>query len=645
MIFLGRNDNQVKIRGYRIELGEIESHLNQMEEIRDSVVIAKKGEQHESFLVAYFLKGEHVNDTGRIIDKLKTFLPVYMIPSYMIPLEKFPVTLNQKIDRKALSERSIESYANEKNVTAPLSYLEKKLSEYWQEVLKKKVPVGVNENFFAIGGHSLAAVRLMGLIAQNLLLDIPFKIIFDHPTIELQAKYLQQLNPTQFNTIPVAEHKDFYDLTPSQYNIWLASQKKDNAIAYHMFAAYKIDGIVDQEKITKAIVKIIAKYEILRTNFIEINAKPYQKIHSQQDFNFTISINELEDKRIDDIVNEFVTGEFNLETDLLIKVQLLHLRADKYMLIFCTHHLIMDGLSLEIFIRKFVENYNESVSMTPSNTIKPKLQFKDYSEWLNETLRINAIKNELFWTTYLKDYQPKYSFFRKLDTIENDQNGGNYQLAIGRKITSGLRRLALEEQITLYTVLITALNVLIYKFSKHNDICIGTVNAGRSAPELDKQIGMFAKTIILRTQISSEQTFVEILKNTHNHLLKTNENQDIPFNVIPRSTFDILLTYMETDVSFECIHGLSDFRLELYPIENKYSRLPIVFNLVLNDNKLEGSIDYNCDLFEQITIQMIASKFENLLTELVENPLLKMEPVESRWQSQNSPAFDFDFNF
>lgn len=643
--FLGRNDNQVKIRGYRIELGDIESQLNKIEGIKESVVTAKKGNQQEAFLVAYILKSEEAIDVEEIIEALKMNLPYYMIPNVIIPLEEFPLTPNQKIDRKNLAQRIIQQNNCENDFKAPNSDLEKKLSEYWKKVLNSKEPISVNDNFFALGGHSLNAIKLTGLVAKHLLFDITLKTIFDYPTIGSLANYLQKLIPSQSIIIASAESKDFYDLMPSQYNIWLASQQENISIAYNMFAAYKVDGVIDLDKITKAINEILTKYEILRTNFIEINGIPYQKINSQENSRFTISIDELKDEKLEIVVNQLISKEFDLENDLLIRVQLLQVETNQFILLFCTHHIIMDGMSLEIFITEFVENYNESASPKASKENALKLQFKDYSEWFNNTIGDNVIKNELFWKNYLQNYQSKHIFVRDFDGKQNQQRGSKYLFELTTDTTLDLKKLALENKVTFYPILVAALNVLIYKFSNHNDICIGTANSGRNIPELNDQIGMFVKTVIVRTQIETEQTFVDILKSTQNNLLVINDYLDVPFDKVSQSVFDIMLAYQNPEFSFENIDELNDFKLVSYPIENKYSRMPIVFNLFESKDRLKGIIDYNCDLFEESTIKIIALKYCKLLNEVIKNPSMTVDLMDAKLEFEKSTAFDFDFNF
>ncbi|OMQ08259.1 non-ribosomal peptide synthetase [[Flexibacter] sp. ATCC 35103] len=641
--FLGRNDNQVKIRGYRIELGDIEFQLNQIEEIVDAVVIAKKKEQQEAFLVAYVLEHKKKINTEYVISELKKHLPYYMIPMAVIPVKEFPLTPNQKIDRKSLTQRDIEQNINQDDFKAPVSHLEKKISEFWKEVLNINTPLSITNNFFSLGGHSLNAVKLIGLISKNLSLTITLKTIFDYPTIEALGGHLSELKPGKLITIPSAELKEFYTLTPSQYNIWLASQQKKYSIAYNMSAAYNIEGALNLDKIRKSINNIIDKHEILRTNFIEIDGIPYQKINDFEKEKFEISLAKIERQEIKQYIDTFISTEFDLEKDLLLRVKLLQLDEEEFIILFSVHHIIMDGLSLEIFIKEFITYYNENNTEKIAAEKKSNFQFKDYSEWLNREIESNSSENKLFWNNYLHNYSIKDSFDKDFEKQQNQHALSQHSFELTADLTLVLKELALAQQVTLYTFLVTALNVLIYKFSRHRDICIGTVSSGRNVPALTDLIGMFAQTAILRTQILPGQIFSDLLKNTQRDLLEIDHYGLGAADQMKLSVFDLMLVYQNPEFSFDSINDFTDFKLTSYAIEHKFSRMPIVINCFENDNKLKGIIDYNSDLFEQSTIDIIASKFCSLLEEISNDPFIKLDLITLKSELEKTISFDFDF--
>lgn len=643
ILFLGRNDNQVKIRGYRIELGDVETQLNLLEEVKESVVIAKKGTQQEAFLVAYILKDEQEIKIEDVIKKLRVALPHYMIPNAIIELEEFPLTPNKKIDRKALSIREVQLASNDGLIKKPSSSIEIKLSQFWSEVLNTNEVISVDDNFFALGGHSLNAVKLIRLIAQEFSLEITLKTIFDNPTIELLALYLQELHPVKIIKLPLAEKKEYYPVTPSQYSIWMASQQSKNSIAYNMSAGYMVKGIVDTEKINTVVNHIIKKFEILRTNFVEKNGIPYQRINAGEDVKFEVKKHQFHNGVSDEIVENFVNAEFDLENELLIRFHLLELSTEENLLLFSTHHIIMDGLSLEVFIGEFIQNYNETIDNEKHDIAK--FQFKDYSEWLSNELLINQTKNEQFWNEYLKNYVPKDSFERDFENKRNVQQSNRLFLELTDELTLKLKELSVSKKVTLYTLLTTSINVLIYKLSNHKDIIVGTVNSGRELSELNEEIGMFVKTLLLRTQITSDQTFIELLDKIKNNLMMIGDYQDVPFDKIPHNVFDVMIAFQNPEFDLEANIELNGLKLSSYPVSNKFSRIPIVFNFYESKNQLKVIIDYNIDLFDSTTIKIIALKLDKILNEIIDNPTISLNKIDEETEVEVNNELDFDFNF
>ncbi|MEM9919956.1 MAG: condensation domain-containing protein, partial [Bacteroidota bacterium] len=639
--FLGRNDNQVKVRGYRIELEDIETHLNQIPQIADSVVVVKKGMQQEASLIAYVKMAEPLETTD-IIRQLQQTLPVYMIPHTIVPLDHFPLTPNQKVDRKSLAQRAIE-YQAQDDYEAAQSKLEKQLQCFWQEVLDVDRSIGMQDNFFALGGHSLNAVKLVAQINEALQRSISLKTIFDFPTIRSLAWYLQNMAPKPLPPITKAVVKDHYPLTPSQHHIWLASQQEALSVAYNMAAAYSIQGKIDLPRIQAAMDQILKKYEIFHTRFVEIEGRPFQKIDSTQGVDFKLEVDRLSLEEAQAFVHRFVHQAFDLEKDLLLRVRLLQVGAEQFLLLFCTHHLIMDGWSLENFVRAFVESYRQADAAHLSSPLA--IQFKDYSEWLNQQLAGNAQERLNFWKNHLQGYHHQPSFEPDFHYDLTDFRGDEYRFELTTELTDGLKQLARRERTTLYKLSMAAMNALIYKYSGHRDICLGTVEAGRNKAELNDQIGLFAKTLLLRSKVEGHQTFIDLLEPMEKNLLEIGQQADVPFDKLPRSLFDVLVVFQNPEFSFEQLHQIQDFQLDSYPIKPAYSRLPMVFNFYESEGQLKGIVTYSCERYSLETIQIIVIRLERLLECLIENPLVSLDAMQLLADFEREQAIDFNFNF
>lgn len=638
--FLGRNDNQVKIRGYRIELGDIESHLNQISGIKESVVIAKKGNQQEAFLGAYILKSKEEIDLKEIMTALKMNLPYYMIPGTIVLLDEFPLTPNQKIDRKNLAQRNIEIDEVQHDFTAPDSNLEKILAEYWSEVLNIKSTISIHDNFFALGGHSLNAVKLAGLITKNLLYEVTLKTIFDYPTIGLLTNYLTTLQPHHRDTIPFTLLKTDLGITPSQHELWVACQDPQKSIAYNMVAVFEVNGAVLPDEINRAMSQLIIENEILRTNFVESRGEVFQKITPEEAVNFSLTRTRTEKEQEKEIIQHYINSPFDLEHDLLLKMMLIETSDTTSTLVFCTHHIIMDGGSLEFLTKEFIRNYNHPDALFK----KESIQFKDYTEWLlaredNET-SLN------FWQKYLKGYVPKETIAGDFDLPEKPQNGAHFYDGFTKKETKALKQLAQEQKSTPNNILLSLLNVLVYKISDHEDILMGTVNSGRNTSDIATMIGMFVKTLPLRVQLNESLDFVTLLKQVQKDMLLVDSHQNFPPQLKKETLFDVLVTYQNPDFSFQETIKMTDAELKYVPVDTSYSRFPLLFNFFESKDKLKVNISYDSNQYEEVTIKFLLMTFKNVLAQILKNPALQLSEIEYPLTVAEEPKeIDFDFNF
>jgi len=638
--FLGRNDNQVKIRGYRIELGDIEAHLNQIFGIRESVVIAKKGNQQEAFLVAYILKDGQEIDTNEITTALKVNLPHYMIPNVIIPLNEFPLTPNQKIDRKNLMQRAIEEDKMEDDFKAPNSNLEKTLSQYWKEVLNTNLEISINDNFFALGGHSLNAVRLAGLITKNLMFNVTLKTIFDYPTIELMAHNLETLKPNNEISIPITSLKTDFNITPSQKELWIACQDFQKSIAYNMVAVFEINGIVSPDRINNSISQLIIENEILRTNFIERKGEVFQKINDQQAVAFKVTEIGTKKENADQIIQEYIETPFDLEHDLLLKMMLVHTSENTSILVFCTHHIIIDGVSLEFITKEFIQKYNQSDSVNK----KQSIQFKDYAVWL--TSNSDNTESLDFWEEYLKGYVQKEIINKDFNLVEKSQNGAHFYDEFTSKETKALKQFAQQQKSTPHNVVISVLNILFHKINDLNDIVIGTVNSGRNLADISTMIGMFVKTLPLRVQLNESTEFLSLLRQVQKNMLLMDKYQDYPSKLKKEILFDLLVTYQNPDFSFQNAIKLDNMELKYVPADTNYSRLPLLFNFFESNKRLKLDVSYNSNKFEEITIVFLVTTFKKLLFQIIEKPSITLSEIVYPFAvSDKMEEIDFDFNF
>ncbi|SEM77768.1 amino acid adenylation domain-containing protein [Chitinophaga rupis] len=626
--FLGRNDNQVKIRGYRIELGEIEAKLNQLPAVRSSVVIAKKKTAQEAFLVAYIVPAQEPADTAALIKALQKELPEYMIPYIMIPVTDYPLTPNNKIDRKALAAREVQQPADAALQLDPETSLETALCRLFKEALEWEGKLGVTDNFFSMGGHSLNAMKVVNLVQQQLYYRVSLKDIFNHPTVQALAGRLREQGTVPPKGISSIADRPCYPVSPAQYALWLAAQQgRQRSVAYNVFVVYEITGKIDVARLEQAFTTLIAKYEILRTNFIEIEGIPHQKIGSTR---FQIDI-------VPDTAAAYVNKAFDLENDLLLRVGLVK-TAQGYLLAFSSHHIILDGWSMGELIREISQLYRAA---GVQNQPLP-FQFRDYVAWLQQTTQEWQQRNEWFWENYLLGYRWK--------TILPAAQGDEYAAAEHHFQWEGdffesLKAAAHQQNSTLHTFLLTAFLTLLHKISGEPDLCIGTINSGRTIASLHNQVGMFVKTLPLRSRFKPQQSFAAQLRSVHNDLLEMDAHQDIPENIYNTLWPDILFVLQPPAFNYDHIVLDEEVQLQLHPVAPAYSRLPLLINFIEAKESLRCAVHYSTGKYDPETIALLFMRFESILTQVIAQAAVTTGNLDPALAFEKEQALDIHLNF
>ena len=641
--FLGRNDHQVKIRGYRIELGEIETRLNQLEEIKEAVVIAKKEEGQEAVLVAYLRSEKTISDDSKILKALQKDLPEYMIPYKLVSLDEFPLTANKKVDRKALSLRAMAR--PKKSIKKPTSDLEKTLQTYFKEVLGSTGEISIEDNFFSLGGHSLAAVKLINKINQQLQRRLSLKDIFENPSIQKLASHVASKAMNQAIEIPLLEKQEHYEVTPSQYQIWLASQQEEKSAAYNMTGVYKIAGQLDKGILEEVLSAIVDRHEILRTRFVVVDGLPRQKIISAEKVNSAIEELYVERTEVSSTLQSFSNIPFDLEKGDLLKIALVYVENKASFLLFKTHHIIIDGWSIEVLIKEVLDQYQIKQRGGQVEDVKLPFQFKEYASWYLNEIQKGAERNTLFWTNYLQDYNWRNIIPRDFENFQDLNTGETMIKAFSEIGHEKLNPFLQLNQISLHTFLVAAFNLLVSKMYGHEELCIGTINAGRTSVDIEKHLGMFAKTLPFRTPIKSDQLILERLHHIQDNLLKINEHQNIPASISNTLRIDTLIVLQNASMSYDQIKIGEDLSLEQYRVNSSYSRLPFLLNIKVEKNELTVEANYNTGYYEAATVEVLLLKYEKILLAILENSNQTLEQIniDLEIEKQATIAIDFDF--
>lgn len=623
MQFMGRSDFQVKIRGYRIELGDIENCLLKAEHINE-VVVKDIEENGMKYLCAYYVSDEEYS-TNDLKDILKQKLPDYMIPSYFIKLNKVPITTNGKIDRKALPvpKKEIESNSVYEE---PTDEVEKKILNIWKESLNID-KIGINDDFFILGGQSLLAAEVIEKINSEFKVHVLLKEIFYAPTIKQLAKYLTKnmdsINYTQID-IPRVEEADYYDISFSQDYV-LQRRNSKKVTAFNEARVYEVNGKLDYNKVEETFWNLIERQEALRTKFKKVNNKIVQIIEPIEKVDFKVKIiEEHNEEKIKDLINNFVRV-FDVSKAPLFSVQIIKISEEKNIFMFNVDHVIFDASSLNIFIKEFCSLYK-------GETLEElKTRYRDFSDW-NRKLVLKYNKDEInkYWD---KEYPTKVTPV-DLPKDYKIQEGVDYRgidkiITIDTKITKKLKQLSREYGATLYMMLQTYIKLLIFKETGEKDISIGTAAVGRKNKSLLNIIGVFFNMISIRTMIDENMTFKELVYDIKKKSLEGMQYSEYPAIFMREkmggiNPFKIILLWEESVESEFNIDGLNFKRL---PLDYENSGTAMYFSVKEKDDMINIRISYPEQLYKKDTINRFEDDLNYIIQNTIENPDIQLSNI------------------
>jgi tyrocidine synthetase-3 len=624
--FLGRADYQVKIRGYRIELGEIENLINAYEGVERAVVIDREDESHIKYLCAYIVSSNGVSNE-ELKEYLTKKLPEYMVPTYFIRIEIMPLTPNGKVDRKRLPVPEnyigmITEYA------APRDDIEEKLTGIWSEVFGRE-KVGIDDNFFELGGHSLKATILASKINKELNVEVPLGEIFNSPSIRKIGNYIKSLGKSMYKTILKAEKKDYYEASLVQNRMYMLQQLDLKSIGYNMPVCFEVVGDLDVAVLNKSVKELIRRHEILRTSFEVLGDKIVQNIKDHIDFN--IEYMEKENIDLEKFVKEYIKP-FDLNSGPLLRMCVIKIEKNKHILLFDMHHIISDGLSLTIMGDEVLRIYKGELLE------EPILQYKDYSEWQKELIKSGELKKqEEYWTDQFSGEIPVLNIPTDYERPAiKSFHGDEYVLRLHRDLVKSLKTLVKDTESTMYVILVSALNILLSRYSGQEDIVIGSPISGRTRIDFEKVIGMFINTIALRNFPAEDKTYERFLKEVKENSFMAFENQDyefkelldklaIPQDISRNPLFDVMFVMQNIEVTRADFNGLT---FTPYYAKQNVAKLDITFTAKEYEEDVVLVIQYCTELFKKESIERMMGHFINVLKQITDNRHIKLGEID-----------------
>jgi amino acid adenylation domain-containing protein/non-ribosomal peptide synthase protein (TIGR01720 family) len=643
--FIGRKDDQVKIRGHRIELGEIEYALAQHEQIEQVVVVVKATESGEKELVAYLTSNakQNINDLRAY---LKETLPAYMVPAHFVQLESMPLTANGKVDRKSLPDPEGLGLASGVDYVAPRNETEEKLVKIWEGVLQR-ANIGVNDDFFALGGHSLKAVRLSNEYQKELGVKLALKDLFAHTSVASHAALIASSDREAFVQIEKVTLQASYPISDAQRRLWVLSQFEGGSVAYNMPDHTYLNQDVEIENFKRAIDATIERHEILRTVIRgDESGEIRQWILERKDLGFSIDYQDFRKE-----VNKKAKAEayiaadanlpFNLEKGPLLRAALLQIDNKEYVFCFNMHHIISDGWSMEL-LSKDVFKYYEAYRAGKEPEVKElRIQYKDYSAWQLAQLNGDSFKaHKEYWLDKLSVELllldlPSTKQRPKVMTY----NGQGLAIYLDKATTAKLKGYVQGNGGSLFMALLASWNVLMYRYTSQTDIIIGTPVAGRDHADLEDQIGFYVNTLALRNEINPEASFDNFYQSLKENTLESYSHQMYPFDRLVEglnlqrdtsrgAVFDVMFTLQNNGERIQAVE-LSEEELN-QTIDQGYSTSKFDLDITGQEvgDYLSLNVVFNPDVYEQSMIEGLLRHYKQLLTALLENPRTKISQVD-----------------
>ncbi len=634
--FVGRKDSQVKIRGFRVELGEIKASLDSLEFVYQSVVLAKKGTGGEKVLVAYLSPTKNIEvpvSQRSIRGLLSDRLPYYMVPEFIVVLESFPMTENGKIDSKKLPD--YKNTMDDENIfIEPTTDVEKVVCEICEDVLGVN-RVGVGDNFFHIGGHSLHGTRVVSKLNGRFGVKLPLSEIFTSDNLleysALIDKRLAANNAQSSRRIFPCDRKEALHVSAAQKRLWFIDRLGNGSSQYNISFTMSVTGNLNIKYLERAFSEIIRRHEILRTVIVDDGGVAFQKVKGSTEFGIKIfDASGMEKEQLGDLIHSESTELFDLSNDLNIRSSLFIRGAEENILLVTMHHIASDGWSIGILVKELSHLYSALVEGHQYNLPDLPIQYVDYASWQRNWMQGEVLDESLdYWQNHLADIPVAHSI--PLDRPRPKKQSFNGAVVLGnvsKNISERLKKLCDENNATVFMGLHAVFSVLLARYSGESDIVIGSPIANREHDEIAELIGFFVNTLVLRADLSGSPSFVDLLLQCKQTDLMAYAHQQLPFEKIveilqpDRSTshspiFQIMLALQNND---RCDLELPGLKMKFLEGKNNYSKYDITLNIHEIDSAYRLSWEYNTDIFDRGTIGHMSEYFTWLLDALVRTP-------------------------
>ncbi|WP_308248560.1 non-ribosomal peptide synthase/polyketide synthase [Nocardia sp. MH4] len=657
--YLERADFQVKIGGFRIELGEVETALLRCAGVRAAVAVARTDERAGARLIAYaavadLTPGDEQAVAAELRGELAAELPAYMVPAALVVLESLPLNANGKVDRSRLPEPEF----GEAVFRAPVTATEQLVARTFAEVIGC-ASAGLDDDFFALGGNSLMATRLAARLGAALGAQVPVAEVFDAPTVAALAERLGGLDRSAARPPLTRRTGDGPAvLSPAQQRMWVLHQLAPQSAAYHIPAAIRLTGRLDLPALQSAVGDLLSRHDTLRTRYPDTAAGPVQQVMPAWSAAVELTPIPVAAEDVEARITALVAQPFDITAAPPVRVALYGLGPDDHVLVVVVHHISADGYSIAPLTRDLVRAYVDRSEGRAPGWAPLEIQYGDFSAWQHELLGTDADPDSVL-TQQLNYWTRELSGAPELLALPTDRpratrremRGAAERFEIDAALTRRLDEIAREHGTTLFTLVHSALAVLLAKQSGSADITIGAPVAGRGARELDDLVGMFVNTVVLRTEVDSRAPFTELLAQARRRDLAALAHADVPFEQVVDTLgrtrsgaytplFQVMLTFQNMPpggIELPGLHvrildpGLGEAKFDLHLTAlQRYDAAGAL-------DGLDVHFGYATDLFDASTVRILAERFRKVLAAVAADPAVPVRAIDVRTDAEKTP--------
>ena len=646
--YLGRADEQVKIRGYRIELGEIQAALVEFEGVEQAAAIAREDTPGDKRLIGYITeKVTGAVDPAAVRAALAERLPGYMVPAAIVVLQALPLTVNGKLDTRALPA---PEYTDVDHYRAPTDPTEDILAGIYAQVLGLD-RVGIDDSFFDLGGDSVSAMRIVAAINAGLDADLSVHVLFDAPTVAQLAAHIGG-DEGRLKPLVAVERPAVVPLSFAQNRLWFLDQLQGPSPVYNMAVALQLRGELDVDALRAAFDDVIGRHESLRTTFPDIDGVPFQQVLPPLRGDVVgdvVDATGWPPALLHEAIGAAARHTFDLRTEIPFRAELFRIADDEHVLVGAVHHIAADGWSITPLVCDLNVAYASRCAGGAPDWAELPVQYVDYTLWQRDQFGDLADTHSPIAAqlAYWEDALAGMSEHLQLPTDRPypsvaDQRGATVTVDWPAELQQRVRDVAREYNATTFMVIQAALAVLLSRLSASSDVAIGFPIAGRRDPALDELVGFFVNTLVLRVDLAGDPTVAELLGQVRRRSLAAYDHQDVPFEVLierlnpTRSltrhpVVQVMLAWQnlpghDTDDPAAGLLALGDLQVTQMPIDTHTARVDLLLNLAElfieagEPAGIRGAVEFRTDVFDAETIRGLIERLERVLVAMTTDP-------------------------